>query len=61
MNQLAVADSEYQDRELGESQDNLTVGAQLYNQNEKRGRTGMETGTKILAKRTLSKWSDIPH
>ena len=37
------------------------MGAQLYNQNKKRGRTGIGTGTKTPAKRILSKWSDMPN
>ena len=61
MFQLAVADSEDQDRELRESRDSVTVGAQLYNRNEKRGRTRIGTGTKTPAKRKLSKGSDMPH
>ena len=61
MFQLAVSDSEDKDRELRENQASVTVEAQLYNQNEKRGRTKIGTGTKTPAKRTLSKWSDMPH
>ena len=61
MFQLAVSDSEDQDRELRENQASVTVEAQLYNRNEKRGRTGIGMGTKTPAKRTLSKWSDMPH
>ena len=61
MFQLALSDLEDQDRELRENQASVTVEAQLYNQNEKRGRTGIGTGTKNLAKITSSKWSDIPY
>ena len=37
MSQLAVSNSEDQDRELRENQASVTVEAQLYNPNEKRG------------------------
>ena len=61
MFQLAVSNSEYQDRGLRENQASITVAAQLYNQNEKKGLTGFGIETKTLAKRTLSTWSDMPH
>ena len=61
MFQLAVSDSEDQDRELRENQTSITVEAQPYNWNEKRGQTGIGIGTNTLAKRTLSTWSDMPH
>ena len=61
MFQLAVSDSEDQDRELRENQASVTVEAQLYYWNEKIWQTGIGTGTKTPAKRTLSTWSDLPH
>ena len=54
MFQLALSDSENQDRELRGNQASITVAAQLYNQNEKKGLTGIRIGTKTPAKRPLS-------